>query len=134
MSETTTQSPPRQGLGSLLRSIPELISRLIGDEIRSARIELTSKLKEAALGAGLLIAGIVVGLFTVGALIATAIIGLANVLPPWLAALIVAVALLVITVILVLLGLRKVKRGVPPVPQNSIASVKKDVRTIKGTN
>jgi len=134
MSDTQTEAEPRQGLVSLLRSVPELISRLISDEIRAARFELTAKLKAAAMGAGLLVAGIVVGLFTIGVLIATAILGLANVVPPWLASLIVAIALLIITGILVLVGIGRLKKGVPPVPQQTIANVKKDVRAIKGTN
>jgi uncharacterized membrane protein YqjE len=134
MSDTQTEAEPRQGLVSLLRSVPELISRLISDEIRAARLELTAKLKAAAMGAGLLVAGIVVGLFTIGVLIATAILGLANVVPPWLASLIVAIALLIITAILVLVGIGRLRKGVPPVPQQTIANVKKDVRAIKGTN
>jgi cytochrome c biogenesis protein CcdA len=134
MSDAGTDSEPRQGLVSLLRSVPALISRLISDEIRAARFELTAKLKAAAMGAGLLVAGIIVGLFTIGVLIATAILGLANVVPPWLASLIVAIALLIITAILVLVGIGRLKKGVPPVPQQTIANVRKDVRVIKGTN
>jgi cytochrome c biogenesis protein CcdA len=134
MSESVTDHEPRQSLASLLKSIPGLISQLISDEIRAARLELTSKLKAAALGAGLLIAGIVVGLFTLGVLIATAILGLSNVVAPWLASLIVAIALLVITAILVLIGIGRLKKGVPPVPKETIASVKEDVRAVKGTN
>jgi cytochrome c biogenesis protein CcdA len=134
MSESVDEKPATQGLASLLRSVPELISRLISDEIRAARLELTSKLKAAALGAGMLVAGIVVGLFTLGVLIATAILGLGNILPPWLASLVVAIVLLIITAILVLLGIRKLKKGVPPVPQETISSVKEDVRALKGTN
>jgi len=133
MSETATGSKTRPGLVSLLKSVPELISRLIHDEIRAARLELTSKLKAAVLGAGLLIAGIVMGIFTLSVLIATAILGLANVLPGWLASLIVGIALLVITAILVLVGIRKLKKGVPPLPRQTITSVKEDIRTVKGS-
>jgi len=54
------------------------------------------------------------------------------VLPAWLAALIVAVLLLLVTGALAFVGLRQVKKGVPPVPEESIQSVKDDVRAFKG--
>jgi Putative Actinobacterial Holin-X, holin superfamily III len=65
-------------------------------------------------------------------LLATAILGIAVALPAWLAALIVGVALLVITAILVGVGVAQVKRSVPPAPKETIKSVKKDVMAIKG--
>jgi len=58
--------------------------------------------------------------------------GIATALPGWLAALIVGGALLVITVVLVLVGVNQLKRGTPPVPTETIESVKKDVNAIKG--
>jgi len=65
-------------------------------------------------------------------LLAAAVLGIATALPAWLAALIVAGALLLITAILVLIGVNQLKRGVPPVPEETIASVKEDVNAIKG--
>jgi hypothetical protein len=44
----------------------------------------------------------------------------------------VGVALLIITAVLVLIGVNQLKRGVPPVPEETIASVKEDVNAIKG--
>jgi hypothetical protein len=40
--------------------------------------------------------------------------------------------LLIIMIALVLVGIRLLKRGAPPVPEETIASVKKDVNAIKG--
>jgi uncharacterized protein YoxC len=54
------------------------------------------------------------------------------VLPAWAAALVVAAALLAIVAILVGIGVAQVKKGVPPAPTETIASVKKDVNAIKG--
>lgn len=53
-------------------------------------------------------------------------------LPGWAAALIVAGVLLVIAVILGLIGYSVIKKGVPPVPTESIESIKRDIRAIKG--
>jgi hypothetical protein len=66
-------------------------------------------------------------------LIAAAILGLAEVLPGWAAALIVAGVLLAITAVLVFLGSALVKKGTPPAPSETISSIQNDVRAIKGT-
>jgi hypothetical protein len=131
---TNGSGSERASLGALLKSIPDLIGRLIRDELRAARLEFTSKLKAAGIGVGLLVGAAVFGWFTLAVLIATAVLGLATALPAWLAALIIGVLLLVITAILALVGIRKLKAGAPPIPKDSIESVKEDIRTVKGTN
>ncbi len=133
MSETEG-SPRRPPLLRLLRRIPDQVSRLIRDELRAARIELTTKLKEAGVGIGLLAGAAIIGLYLIGTLIAAAILGLATALPAWLAALIVAAALLVVAAVLALVGLRSLKSGIPPLPEQTIDSLKADIRTVKGTN
>jgi hypothetical protein len=134
MPEDTDKDDDRKSLVGLFRQIPEQISRLIRDEIRAARAELFGKLKAAGVGAGLLIGALVLVLFAVQVLLASAVLGLATVLAPWLSALLVGVVMLVIAGILALLGIRLLKAGVPPVPKESIENIKEDVRTLKGTN
>ena len=128
------QSGERVGLIGLVRQLPGQVSRLIRDEIRATQMELTEKLKAAGIGVGLLAGGAVIALFAFGALIAAAILGLAEVLAPWLSALIVGVALLLVAGVLALLGRNRLKTGMPPLPQDSIESVKADIRTVKGVN
>jgi len=128
------QAGERVGLIGLVRQLPGQVSRLIRDEIRATQMELTEKLKAAGIGVGLLAGGAVVALFAFGALIAAAILGLAEVLAPWLSALIVGVALLLVAGVLALLGRNRLKTGMPPLPQDSIESVKADIRTVKGVN
>ncbi|CAN5382005.1 phage holin family protein [soil metagenome] len=134
MPESPEKDEDRKSLVGLFRQIPEQISRLIRDEIRAARAELFGKLKAAGVGAGLLIGALVLVLFAIQVLLASAVLGLATVLAPWLSALLVGVVLLVVAGILALLGIRLLKAGVPPVPKESIDSIKEDVRTLKGTN
>jgi hypothetical protein len=128
------ESTERVSLVSLLRRIPQQISRLVRDEIQAAKSELATKLKAAGLGAGLLIGGAVFALYALGVLISALITGLSAVLPPWLAALVVGLALLVLAGILVFMGIKKLKMGVPPIPNDSIDSVKADIRAVKGVN
>jgi len=124
----------KKSLGSLLGSLPELISRLIRGEIQLAKTELVTKLKEAGVGAGLLVGAALFGFFLLAVLITAGVLGLATVVAPWLAALIVAAVLLVITGVLALLGVKALKKGVPPVPKQAVDSVKADVAALKGTS
>ena len=128
------QTGERVGLIGLVRQLPGQVSRLIRDEIRAAQMELTEKLKAAGIGVGLLVGGAVLAVFAFGVLIAAAILGLAEVLAPWLSALIVGIVLLLIAGVLALLGRNRLKTGMPPLPQDSIESVKADIRTVKGVN
>ncbi|MDQ1598273.1 MAG: hypothetical protein QOI70_1697 [Microbacteriaceae bacterium] len=129
----TLDGERRPRLLDLAASIPRQVSRLVRDELRAAQAELSTKLKAAGVGAGLLAGGLVLLLFAINALLASAILGLAMVLPAWLSALLVGVVLAIIAAVLTLVGVRKLKEGVPPVPTESIDSVKEDIRTVKGT-
>ena len=132
-SDRTGSETDRPGLIGLVKRLPTLVSRLIHDEIRAVQAEIAGKIKAASLGAGLVVAGAVLAWFALGAFIAGGIIALALVLEPWLAAVLVGVALLVIAGLLVLLGVGKLKKGVPPLPNDSIDSIKEDIRTVTGT-
>jgi NhaA family Na+:H+ antiporter len=70
--------------------------------------------------------------FAAGVLTAAAILGLAVVLPGWAAALIVAGVLLLIVLVFVLLGVGELRKGNPE-PTETMSSVRRDVRVIKGT-
>jgi MFS family permease len=114
----------------LVKLASEQISRLVRDELRLARAELAEKGKQAGIGAGLFGGGTAVGLYGVGALLAALIIGLANVMPAWLAALLVGVVLLGIAAVLALAGRGRVRRATPPVPENAVRSAKADIDTV----
>lgn len=96
------------------------------------KAELFAKLKALGIGAGMLVGAGVVLLFMVGVLLTSAVLALSLVMPGWLAALIVAAFLLIVAGILALIGYRVLKRGIPPVPTESIESLQKDYRAIRG--
>ena len=73
----------------------------------------------------------VLALYGLGVLIAAAVLGLAVVLPPWLAALIVGIVVLAIAGVAALVGKRKMSEAAPVVPERTVASVKEDVAEIK---
>ncbi len=109
----------------------EQVSVLIRDELKLAQLEMTSKGKQAALGAGMFGVSGVVAVYGVGCLLACAIIAISGVVAAWLAALIVGAALLAAAGCAALLGRRRLRRATPPVPEEAVASVKADVEEIK---
>ena len=74
--------------------------------------------------------GASLALYGVGALIASAILALALVMPGWLAALIVAVVLFVIAGVLALVGKKQVSQAVPPMPKAASDSVRADIGAV----
>jgi uncharacterized membrane protein YqjE len=118
-------------IGELARKLPEQISRLVREELRLAQLEMTQKGKRAGIGAGLLGGGGVIALYGVAALLAAAILALALVLPAWASALIVGGALLLVSAVLAVMGRKRVKQAMPPVPQQTQASVGADVEEIR---
>ncbi|MCU1401942.1 MAG: phage holin family protein [Microbacteriaceae bacterium] len=129
MSESTSK---KRSLFALIADLPRLLGDLVREEIEQLKAEMLAKVKHAGVGIGLFAAAGFFAFFAIAVLIATAILGIAVALPAWLAALIVGVALLIITAILVGIGVTQVKRGIPPAPTETIESVKKDVMAIKG--
>lgn len=126
MSDRATE---KRGLFRLIADVPALIVQLFRDELESLKLEITKKVKGVAVGAALLAVAATFAFLMLIMLLIAAVFALAQVVPAWAAALIVAGGLLLIAVILVLVGLAQFKRGDP----GKVAeSVKKDVNTIKG--
>lgn len=115
----------------LVNDLSEQVSRLVKDELRLARMELTEKGKRAGFGAGLFGAAGTVAFLGGATLVAAVVLLLALVMPGWAAAAIVAGALFVVAAVLGLIGKKQVKQAAPPVPEETIASVKADIDMLK---
>ena len=114
----------------LVQRLSEQISRLVRDELLLARLELTEKGRRVGIGAGMLGGGGLLAAYGVAAVLAGLILLLAMVMPDWLAAVIVGLVLLAAAGVLALQGRKKVTQGVPPVPEQTIESVKADIDEI----
>ncbi len=132
MSDSTRRRDSKRSLFALIGSLPSLVGELVRSELDQLKRELLRKLKHAGIGVGFLAAAAVFAFFAAGVLTTAAILGLAVVLPGWLAALIVAALLLVIVGAFIALGVRELRKGNPE-PTETISSVKRDIRAIKGT-
>lgn len=132
MTDSKGERAQKRSLISLITSLPSLVVELVKSELDQLKQEMLRKLKHAGIGVGFFAAAAVFVFFAVGVLTAAAILGLAVVVPGWLAALIVAGILLIFTVIFVMLGLNQLKKSNPE-PTETITSVRRDVKVIKGT-
>jgi len=120
-----------QPISEVVKTLSEEASTLIRQELNLAKAELAEKAKNAGVGLGLMGAAYVFLRLTIATATAAAILALAIPLPAWAAALIVTILWLVIALVLILLGRSRLKRGLPPVPQQTIETVKGDVEWLK---
>jgi hypothetical protein len=122
----------KRSLVELLTDLPTQVQTLVRSEILLLKTEVLTKLKALGVGGGLIAGAVVVLLFMIGVLLTSAVLALSQVMPGWLAALLVAAFLLVVAGIIGLIGYRILKRGIPPIPSESIDSLKRDVRAVRG--
>jgi hypothetical protein len=118
-------------IGEVARDLTRDLSLLVRQEVELAKSEMAEKGRTAAPGLGMIGGAGVVGLMAAGALTAFAVLALATFLPEWLAALIVGVVLAVVAYVLAMQGKERVKEAGPPVPEQTIETVKEDVEWAK---
>lgn len=116
--------------GALIAQATEDISTLIRTEIALAKDDIAQSGKRVGIGVGLFGVAGTFALYGLGALVAAAVLGLANPVDPWLAALIVAGSLFVVAGIAALVGKSNVSKVVQ-VPGERIESVQADVAVVK---
>jgi hypothetical protein len=121
----------KPSIGDLVSTLSEKLSTLIRHEIELAKAEMAEKAKHAGLGIGLFVGAGVLAFWATGVLIATIILGIAEGLPAWLAALIVFVAILLVAGLMVFLGKRALEKSSPPVPERAQANIRLDVEAVR---
>ena len=126
-----TQETESTGLGTAAKLVAEKASSIARLELELAGMEVKKKIASLGLGLGLLIAALLVGFYAIGFGFATIAAGLATFLPVWLSLLIVTGFLLLVTAVLALIGVKKVQRGTPPVPQQAIDEAKLTTQALK---
>ena len=130
-TSTRDRSADDKPLGELVQDLSRQTSTLIRQEMRLAQAELAEKGRHAGKGAGIFGGAGVVALYGVGALIAAAVLGLATVLEPWIAAAAIGAGLLLIAGVLALTGKKELDEAGPPKPEQAIESVQLDIDTMK---
>jgi uncharacterized membrane protein YqjE len=121
----------QQSLGELVKQLTEQTTRLVRNEVRLARAEMTEKAQAYGRAGAMLAAAAGVGLLTGFALTMFLIYLLRLALPLWAAALIVTVLYGVVALALFMTGKRKLDEAKSPVPEQTVESVKEDVQWLK---
>lgn len=128
---THVTDPRDATLGSAAKDVAEHASALVRLEIELAKLELSRKVGSLGVGIGLGVGAAVVAVYMVGFLFATIAAGLATVMPTWLALLIVTLFLLLVTCVLGLFAVNRIKKGTPPVPEQAIEEAKLTSEALK---
>lgn len=125
-SKTRTESST---FGSLFSSLTDEVTTLVRNEVQLAQAEMTEKASQATKGVASIAAAGAVMFSGFLVLLAAAVYGLDRVLPdtttPWLSALIVGAIVLIIGVILVQAG-RKKLQALHLTPDRTMASFRND--------
>lgn len=127
----TSQGLRITALPKTLKLLFRLAPRQLNDEIAFAKVELKRKGVQVGVAAAFFAVALVFVAFLVVGLIVAAIMGLATIMPAWLAALIVCAVFLVIALIGGLIGLRKFKKAMPLMPEETIRGIKHDLGIAK---
>ena len=132
MHTRATSNGNAAGLGAAVKQVTERVSALVRLELELASLELKRKVASLGAGIGVAVAAAIFGVLGLGFLFATVAAALATFLATWLALLIVTVFLLLLAAVLGLVGLRAIKKGTPPVPEQAIREAKLTTTALKG--
>jgi uncharacterized membrane protein YqjE len=120
-----------QPIAELVKQLAEQTRTLARQEVELAKAELAEKGRQAGLGVGMLGGAGLLGVFALAVLTAAVVLALATAMEAWLAALIVAVAYGAVAGVLALSGKRQVQESAPPIPDQTVETVKEDVQWAK---
>ena len=114
-----------------LKLIFKLAPRQLNDEIALAKIEIRRKGIQLGVAAAFVAVALVFAALLVIGLVVAAIMGLATIMPAWLAALLVCGFFLLIALIVGLVGFRKFKKAMPLMPAETVRGLKYDLGIAK---
>lgn len=119
-----------RSVGQIIADITREFSDLLRDEMALAKAEFNQALKKIITGAILLVIGSVLATTGLNALVASAILGLADTWAPWLAALVVGLAIIVIGGLLAMAGIRSFSAA-ELMPDRTVRTLKEDAQAVK---
>jgi hypothetical protein len=127
----STRPHDRPGLGGAARLVADKASSIVRLELALAAAEVKKKLVALGVGIAMLAGAAVFVVFGLGFGLATIAAALATVVSTWLALLIVAGGLFVGAAVLAVLGIGRIKKGTPPIPEQAIAEAKLTTEALK---
>lgn len=127
--DTTTGKPSFRDTvtAGLVQKALEPVLRAVRDEVASARREIGDRVNGAKTGLVLTGVAVAFALTTLVLLAGFVVVLLALVLPLWAATGITLIVFGVVTAVLAAVGIAGIRRGVPPVPSDTIHEVQERV-------
>jgi len=119
-----------RSIASLLRDIVGNVQQIIRAEVRLAKVEVAGELVKARRAMVLLAIGGLFGAAALAFLLVAAMYGLAHVVPPWVAAVLVAFGAGAIGGVLIVVGARQLKFVSLP-PARTVNSVQENIQWAK---
>ena len=120
-----------QPMGELFKQLSADLSTLVRQELRLAQAEMTEKGKQAGIGIGMFGAAGIIGFVALLTFTTCVVAALATGMDVWVAALIVTVIYGALAGGLALVAKNRVTEATPPVPEQTVESVKEDVQWAK---
>jgi membrane protein len=132
-SELTDQHRPlsEAAPGELAGYLAEQVTRLVRAEVALAQLEAKRRAKRLALAAGMFGTGGLFLFFGACCGVAAAIIGLANVVQPWLSAVIIGAASMIFAILVVLPGWKGLNERRGAIPPETVENLKADLAAAK---
>jgi uncharacterized membrane protein YqjE len=120
-----------RSLGTIVKELTANLSALFRSEIALLKLELTNTFAKLGGGAALFATALFLGLFGLGFLFVTAVLGLVALgVPAWLSSLIVTIVLFVAAGVCAMMGKKKFA-AVQFVPTESVEQIKSDIESIR---
>ena len=119
-----------KSLGDLFSELASETSNLVKQEVALAQVEITQKATKVGKNVGYLVVGGAIGYAALLAFIAALIIGLANVIPAWAAALIVGVIVAIAAGVMIMSALNALK-NMNLTPNQTVETIKEDAQWLK---
>jgi len=120
-----------RSLGTVVKELTADLSTLFRSEIALLKLEVKDTVAKLSGGAAMFLGAAFLGVFGLGFLFVTIVLGLVRLgVPAWLSTLVVTVALFVGAAVLAMMGKKKFA-AVQFVPTESIEQIKTDIESIK---
>jgi hypothetical protein len=120
-----------RSLGTVVKELTADLSTLFRSEIALLKLEVKDTVAKLSGGAAMFLGAAFLGVFGLGFLFVTIVLGLVRLgVPAWLSTLVVTVALFIGAAVLAMMGKKKFA-AVQFVPTESIEQIKTDIESIK---
>ena len=125
-----TQIRDERSLGELFSELSRETNTLIRQEVQLAKAEMSEKATKIAKDLVFVVLGAIILYTGVLALVFSAILGLAELIEPWLSALVIGLVIVAIGGYLAYRGYNQLQK-VDPVPERTVETLKEDAEWLK---